>query len=109
VLWNTEGVPSILERGVRVISGLSDPIDPTKTDGHEEVNTLRAKVLALEAKLDSFSQAVEGNWTAARSARRQRNGMRKNATTAKRLASGSKGTMYLNVGTRRRMKQKQCF
>jgi hypothetical protein len=31
------------------------------------------------------------------------------ATTAKRLASGSKGTMNLNVGTRRRMKQKQSF
>jgi hypothetical protein len=35
--------------------------------------------------------------------------MRKNATTAKRLAIGSKGMMNLNVGTSRRMKQKQRF
>jgi hypothetical protein len=35
--------------------------------------------------------------------------MRKNATTAKRLARDSKGMMNLNVGTSRRMKQKQHF
>jgi hypothetical protein len=31
------------------------------TDGHDEVNTLRAKVLALEAKIDSFSLLTLAN------------------------------------------------
>jgi hypothetical protein len=84
------------------------------TDGHDEVNTLRAALKekdqrpsGFEAKLDSFSHTSKR--TAATSARRRRKIMRKNATTAKRLASGSTGTMNLNVGTRRRMKQKQRF
>jgi hypothetical protein len=97
-------------------AAFSSAVDDS-TDGHDEVNTLRAalkekdqrlkekdqRLSALEAKLDSFSheQKDGGN--------KRKKRMRKNATTAKGLASDSQGTMSLNFGTRRRMKQKQRF
>jgi hypothetical protein len=87
--------------------------DAGNTDGHDEVNTLRAALKEKDQRLPalrpSSTASHTGKRTAATSARRQRKRLRKNATTAKRLASGSKGTMNLNVCTRRRMKQKQDF
>jgi hypothetical protein len=76
-------------------------------DDHDEVKALHALLKERDQCLSALRPSSKASRTSQRTAAtRSRRLRRKNATSAKRLASGSKDT---NVGTSKKKKQKPSF